>query len=138
MTAIPQKTCESCKDPSRQISGFWDGHDKNTGKRTSGAVITCSNTSCPDYRSPDDYDHIYDSVKLENKKAQIDISALQMLIRQKGLLIGEAADIVHIGPAELSAYLHERRPFPRERFQRLFDELSKLPNDPSRQNRKKA
>lgn len=100
-----KKDCAFCKEPSKFAIGYYDGENG------SGKVYACKKTECTSNKN----------VLQTGKKKLSD--EIKTLVRQRiraGLTMYDAATFVGVNSAEYSAWEHEKKPIPKEIYDKLI------------------
>lgn len=100
-----KKDCAFCEEPSKFVIGYYDGENG------SGKVYACKKTECTSNKN----------VLQTGKKKLSD--EIKTLVRQRiraGLTMYDAATFVGVNSAEYSAWEHEKKPIPKEIYDKLI------------------
>lgn len=103
-------SCDDCNEPSKYVTGFWDGENDSHG-----CFYDCMNQECKVRQN-------IAKVELENAQKKRDvqnenfrrgISAIHIITlrRDAGLTMMQMSQVAGCSPAEYSAYEHERDAF---------------------------
>lgn len=108
--------CGDCKEPTKRITGFWDGKSPITGKFTHGCFYDCSNTDCPVKQMSDEFDieakRRKFEVQEENKRNGVDIGRLKKSRITARYSICDIADKFNISTSLYSSWENERLAIP--------------------------
>ena len=117
--------CTSCKEPTKFPIGFWGGIN-----HTHGCLYDCKNMNCPIKRAA-----ISEKAQKQQQQQQIiqtnhdnavDVKHIIALRREKHITIYHIAKAINCGCAEYSSYEHERKPFPKNIYQKCLDYLNSI------------
>lgn len=115
--------CSDCKEPTKKFAGFMDGHDKNDNP-THGILYTCDNKSCEHFKNFDDSDKKAATIA-ENLKNGVDAKILKNKLHTSHNTYGSVANILGVGPAQISKWMNEHEPIPKNVYDKLMHLLSK-------------
>ena len=114
--------CNTCSEPTKYVTGFWDGENGEHG-----CLHDCKNTECL----------VNQLHKISESQAMKDRMHIQELNGAKGMYAGyiaakrkyaripmyKMAQISGCSPAEYSAYEHERKEFDPEVYRKCVEYL---------------
>lgn len=122
ITSSDLKRCEECDEPTKRVSGFWDGADENGGD-TSGCFYDCDNTECAikqDRCSESAEETIFKlSVHAQNEAASTSAAQLRKMRLDAKVSVGTAATLAGVTVSEYSAMEAEKKPLPIDVYQTL-------------------
>lgn len=117
--------CNSCNEPTKFPTGFWDGINNKHG-----CLYDCKNANCPVKQTA--------NANAEKKRKQqqqiiqtnhnndVDVKHIIALRQEKHITMYKMAKTINCGCAEYSSYEHERKPFPKELYQKCLDYLKSI------------
>lgn len=119
MLESDEKRCRECTEPTKYISGFWDGADLN-GNDTSGCFYDCNNIGCGikmdrairEAAAEDERQRI----RVENADNGTDASTLVDMRKAAQCTLRTAAEIAGISPSDYSAMEQERKAIPSQLY----------------------
>lgn len=114
--------CTDCEEPTKFVVGFYDGP-----KGMHGCLYDCKNARCPINQMIrlTESEKIQKSLQIQeiNGKRGIYAGEMAALRRNAKVTIMQMSQIAECGPAEYSAYEHERKPFDPEVYQKCKEYL---------------
>lgn len=112
--------CKDCPEPTKFVTGFWDGKDE-----THGCLYDCKNTDCIIKALMDAAatQIAQEQAKIQEVNGENGIYAgkLAALRRDAHVSTRKMAEIAGCGVAEYSAYEHERKLFPIDIYQTCME-----------------
>lgn len=115
--------CEICKEPTKKVTGFADGHDKN-GSPVHWLLYTCGNKACS-YFTERAEDDVISMVRAVNKRNKVDIGQLRNKIKSTGNTMGSVGEMLGVGAVKVSDWLNEIKEMPKDIYDRLMNLLSR-------------
>lgn len=119
------KQCESCKEPTKFPTGFWDGINN-----THGCLYDCKNENCPVKQKANhakkEQQKQQQQTMQTNRDNAIDVKRIIALRHEKHVTVYHMAKAVNCSCAEYSTYEHERKPFPQELYKTCLDYLESI------------
>ena len=109
--------CNSCKEPTKFVVGFYDG---SKGKH--GCLIDCKNVKCDIYQLKriGESEAIEKRIQIQNLNSQNGMYAgyIAALRKDAKVTVIEMAKVAGCGLAEYSSYEHERKEFDPEVYKK--------------------
>ena len=122
MLESDEKRCRECTEPTKYISGFWDGSDLN-GDDTSGCFYDCNNAGCAIKQErairAAAAEEERQRIRVETADNETDASTLVDMRKAAQCTLQTAADIAGISAAEYSAMEQERKVIPSQLYNSL-------------------
>lgn len=119
--------CDTCKEPSKYVTGFYDG---KKGKH--GVLYDCKNESCEvnQLLKAAEAEVIQKRLEVQDTNSQRGISAGYVVAKRRDarLTMFQMARISGCSAAEYSAYEHERQPFDPEVYRKCINYLNGIRN----------
>lgn len=119
--------CDACKEPSKYVTGFYDG---KKGKH--GVLYDCKNELCEvnQLMRAAEAEDIQKRLEVQDMNSQREISAGYVAAKRRDarLTMMQMSQIGGCSSAEYSAYEHERKPFDLEVYKKCIDYLKRIRN----------
>ena len=119
--------CDTCKEPSKYVTGFYDG---KKGKH--GVLYDCKNELCEvnQLMRAAEAEDIQKRLEIQDMDSQRGISAAYVAAKRQGagLTMYQMSRIGGCSPAEYSSYEHERKPFDPEVYRKCINYLKEIRN----------
>lgn len=120
ITANEHRRCATCREPSKQPSGFWDGADEKTGTLTGGITFTCKNRVCPistkAMAAAQEAGRRSAATAEENQKNGTDPEVFLELRRKCRLTLYQVSQMAGVSSSTVSAWETGREPFPVDQY----------------------
>lgn len=112
--------CDTCRHPTKEVSGCWDGVDEKTGKLTGGFTFTCKNKFCPTFKNmraaEQEAKRREAAAAEENQKNGTDPDVFLELRRKCRLTLYQVSQMAGVSSSTVSAWETGREPFPADKY----------------------
>ena len=111
--------CQNCNEPTKHITGHWDGRGEN-GKHTSGNLYSCHSTTCPEAiearKLGEEARQRQATVIEENQSNGVDIAGMKVLRQKAEITLRKAAAMLGISAPLYINYEQQREPMPKNLY----------------------
>lgn len=116
--------CNSCKEPTKYVAGFFDGP-----RGRCGCLFDCKNEQCEIYQVKrfTESEAVKERIKIQNLNSQKGMYAgyIAALRKDAKITMMKMSQIAGCSPAEYSSYEHERKEFNPEIYRKCEKYLKK-------------
>lgn len=125
MSKFFMRKCTNCAEPTKVVTGFWDGVNPATKEPTHGCFYDCENMECPEKQFAEAALGKSEATKAEchkkNLENGVDILRLRKARIAAKCTMRDAYLIANVEPHAYSDWEHERKPMDKDIYEILMD-----------------